>query len=326
MRHLLIAASLCIGLLSMVTGAVAAYPDRQVRLIVSLAPGGSVDTVARVIAAKLAESWKQPVVVDNRPGADGTVAEQRAAAAAPDGYTLLFVSGEHDANPVLYGKLPYDPVGSFIPVIRATNTPVVLVVDPARVPVKTMAGLIEFARANPGKLNYGHGGLGTPPNLAMLLLMKETGIDITPVQFKGMAPALVSLLGGEIQMMLGTVTVVAPYVAGGKLTPLAVSTGARIHSLPDVPTVAEAANLPGFDVGSWTGIFAPAKTPDAVVQKVNADVQAVLAMPDVQKILTDQDFQIIGGSPEDFGKFVMTDMARWKSTFPSRDRATGAVR
>ena len=303
----------------------AAYPERQVRLVVSLAPGGSVDTVARLVAAKLSEKWGQPVVVDNRPGADGTIADQIVSMSNPDGYTLLFASGEHDVTPVL-NDLPYDSVSSFIPVIRVTNTPVILAVNAKDVPVKNMTELLAYARANPGKLNYGHGGIGTPPNLAMLLLMKETGVNIVPVQFKGMAPALVSLLGGEIQMMMGTITVILPHVAAGTLVPLAGSTPTRARKLPDVPTVAEAANLPGFDVGSWTGIFAPIKTPESVVAKVNGDIQSVLALPEVQKTLADQDFDIIGGSPAEFAKFVAADVAKWRATFPSKAPGQNAPR
>ena len=314
MRSAILIFAACVLLLGRPGFADAAYPERPVRLIISLAPGGSVDTVARLIAARLSAKWGQPVVAENRPGADGTVAEQYTAAAAPDGYTLLFVSGEHDINPILDDKLPYDAVKSFTPIIRTTNTPVILVVDPTAVPVRTMAEFIDFARKNPGKLNYGHGGRGTPPNLVMLLLMKEAGIKVEPIQFKGMAPALVSLLGREIQMMWSTITVITPYVASGRLVPLAVSTGKRTHSLPDVPTAAEAANLPGFDVGSWTGIFAPAGTPDAIVAKVHDDVQTVLNTPEVRKILEDQDLEIIGGSSADFAGFITADMARWRST------------
>ena len=318
-RRWLSALLACSALAGTAPSAAAAYPDRPVRMVVGIAPGGSTDTAARVIAAKLAERWGQPVVIDNRPGADGSMAEELVARATPDGYSMVVAYGSHNVNSFVM-KLSFDPVTSFTPVIRMTNTPLVLVVNAASVPVKNFDEFIAYVRANPGKLNYGHGGEGTSPNLAMLFLMKATGIRNVPVAYKGMAPATVSLVGNEIQVMFGSPTVVVPHIATGRLVPLAITSSTRSRGLPNVPTVAEAAHLPDFSVDTWTGILVHSGTPRAVVSKIHDDVAAILQIPEVQKALAAQGFDVIGGSPEEFAEFSKKERARLADLFGKAPR------
>lgn len=304
------------GVIAIGAGAVtAAYPERPVHFVVGVMPGASTDFVGRLMGAKLSEKWGQPVLVENRGGADGMIAEEYVAHSPPDGYTIDIPHEGHDVNPARGEKMAYDAVNGFEPIIRLTNTPLVLVVNPQKIKANTFDELISYIKANPGKVTYGHGGVGVAPNIIMLHLMSDLHFTATPIQFSGMAPAMVSILGGEIDLMWGSVVLVEPQIKSGKLKALAVSTGTRWPSLPDVPTAAEVAKIPGFDVGSWAGMLAPAGTPKEIVAKIHDDSAAILEQPDVKKNMADHGFEIIGGSSKDFVDYIAKDMAEMRVLF-----------
>jgi tripartite-type tricarboxylate transporter receptor subunit TctC len=298
--------------------AAAAYPERAVRLIVGFSAGGGTDFLARLIAAKLSEKWGQPVVVENREGADGTIAEEWVARAAPDGYTIGMVINTHTVTPLLR-KLTYDPIKSFESVTLLESHPDVLVINPAVLQVNSLRELIALAKAKPGELNFGSGGASTPPFLITQLLMSRTGMKMVNVTYKGTAPMIVAMLGGEIQVMFGSVETTSQQVKAGKLKALAVSSKARSVMLPDVPTVAEAAALPGFDEGTWEGIVVPAHTPQEIVDRLHADIVAVLKTPDVKERFASQGYAVIGSTPGEFTKFIADDIAKWSALLKTLD-------
>ena len=289
------------------------YPNKPIRWIVPFPPGGSTDLLARVVGQKLTESWGQTVVVENRGGAGGTLGAAEAAKAAPDGYTLLMGAIHHTIATSAYSKLPYDFQRDFAPITVVAIVPNVMVVNPS-VPAKTVKELIAHAKANPGKLTYGSAGMGTAHHLIGEVFNQRAGVDILHVPYKGSAPAVSDLIGGQISVMYDTVASCLPHVKAGKLRPLGVATAKRSSALPDVPTIAEAA-LPGFEVTTWFGALAPVKTPKEIVAKLNAEMVRILNMPDVRKRLLDSGAEPVGNTPEqmaaqikketeDFGKVV----------------------
>ena len=272
------------------------YPNKPIRWIVPFPPGGSTDLLARVVGQKLTESWGQTVVVENRGGAGGTLGAAEAAKAAPDGYTLLMGAIHHTIATSAYSKLAYDFQRDFAPITVVAIVPNVMVVNPS-VPAKTVKELIAHAKANPGKLTYGSAGMGTAHHLIGEVFNQRAGVDILHVPYKGSAPAVSDLVGGQISVMYDTVASCLPHVKAGKLRPLAVATAKRSSALPDVPTIAEAA-LPGFEVTTWFGALAPAKTPKEIVAKLNAEIVRILALPDVRKRLLDSGAEPVGNTPE----------------------------
>ena len=285
------------------------YPVRPIRILIAQAPGSTTDIVSRILGNKLGESLGQPMVIDARPGAGGTLGTELAARAAPDGYTLFMANNStHGSNPALYPKLSYDAVKDFAPIIYVAATPYVLSVHPS-LPVTTVKQLIALAKAKPGQLNYASAGNGSTHHLSGELLKTMAGIDIVHIPYKGTTPALSALLAGEVSVMFVTVTGVQPHIKSGKVRALAVSTPKRSDMLPDVPTVAEAA-LPGFEMLSWFGLLAPAGTPPAVVTRINADTAKVLALPDVKAALLAQGLEVISGTPEQFGNYIKTEIAK----------------
>jgi len=288
----------------------AEYPDRPVRLEVVVAPGASVDALARMVANKLSAKWKSSVVVENRVGADGTIAAEYVASSPPDGTTLLFTYNALTVTPNYYDKLPYDPIKSLIPINLVASTPTVLTVNPKVLPVHTLQELIDYAKSNPGKLSFGSGGTGSPVYLHMAMLMQLTGINMVHVPYKGTAPAMLDLLRGEIQLAFGSVSAIKPYADDGRLRPLGVSTNKRVALMPDVPTIAEEIKKP-FDETAWNGIFAPAGTPKAIVHKIHDDIEEAMKSPDAQKFLFDGGFVAFDNSPEEFAAFIDADMAKW---------------
>jgi len=286
------------------------YPNKPVRLVVPFPAGGTTDILARAAAQKLSETWGQQVIVDNRPGAGGNIGSELVAKAAPDGYTLLMGTvGTHAINPSLYAKMPYDHVKDFAPVILVAGVPNVLVVNPD-LPIKTVPELIAYAKANPGKLNFASSGSGTSIHLSGELFKVMAGVQITHVPYKGSAPALTDLIGGQVQLMFDNLPSSLPQIKGGKLRAVAVTSTTRAAALPEVPTVAES-GLPGFEASSWFGILAPAGTPKDIIAKIDADVQKWLATPEAKEKLLSQGANAAGGSPEDFARHIQAETAKW---------------
>ena len=288
----------------------APFPTKPVRLVVPFPAGGTTDILARAAAQKLSETLGQQVIVDNRPGAGGNIGAELVAKAQADGYTLLMGTvGTHAINPSLYAKMPYDHVKDFAPVILVAGVPNVLVVNPD-LPFKTVADVVAYAKANPGKLNFASSGSGTSIHLSGELFKVMAGVQMTHVPYKGSAPALTDLIGGQVQLMFDNLPSALPQIKGGKLRAVAVTSTTRAAALPDVPTVAES-GLPGFESSSWFGILAPAGTPKDIIAKINTDVQKWLSTPEAKEKLLGQGANAAGGSPEDFAKHIQAETAKW---------------
>lgn len=303
------ACALFLALASPSVHALAAYPERPVRIVVGFTPGSGGDTITRLVGAKLSEKWKQPVVVENRIGASNTIAVGIAARATPDGYTLVMVNANYTVTPNQM-KLDYDPIRSFSPISLLVTQPDVLVASPS-VPARSLKEFIAYVKANPGRLNFGSSGIGGSPYMAMALLMHRTGMNMVSINYKGSNQALLGLLGGEVQVMFGSVTSVLHQSDIGRLKVLAVSTKDRFAGLPDVPTVAEAAGLAGYDVSAWQGVLAPAGTSGAIVNRLYKDMVVVLHLPDVQAALERRGNVMIANTPREFADFIRGDIPRW---------------
>src|SRR6185437_8477281 len=291
-------------------GAEQAYPSRPIRLVVPFPAGGPLDAVARAIGQKLSIAWGQPVVVDNRPGAGGNIGADLVAKSAPDGYTILEGAlSTHAVNVSLYSKMPYDPIKDFAPITLVAVTPNVLVLNPS-VPANSVAELIAYARANPGKLAFGSGSNGSAGHLAGELFKTEAHVDMVHVPYKGGAPAMQDLLGGQIQLMFDNLANSMPQVRAGKLKALAVTTAKRSPLVPDLPTLAEA-GLPGFDIYTWWGFMAPAGTPKEIVAKWNAEVTRILNTPEMQAYFAQQGAEPAPTSPEQFAALIRGEIPKY---------------
>jgi len=289
----------------------APYPSKPIRIVVPFPAGGTTDILARAVAQKLTETGGQPVVVDNRPGAGGNIGAELVAKSAPDGYTLLMGTvGTHAINPGLYAKMPYDHQRDFAPVILVAGVPNVLVVHPA-VPVNSVQELIAYGKANPGRLNFASSGSGTSIHLSGELFKTMSGVQMTHIPYKGSAPALADLLGGQVQLMFDNLPSALPHIKAGKLRALAVTSAQRAPALPDVPTVAEA-GLPGFEASSWFGLLAPAGTPKEIIAKLNAEVATWLATPAARDKLTAQGANAVGNSPDEFTQYIAAETVKWQ--------------
>ena len=284
------------------------YPSRPVKMIVPVAAGGGTDFTARTLAEKLGVALGQPVVVENRPGASGSLGVQQAAAASPDGYTLVMPITSFPINPSLR-KLPFDTIKDFAPVVLAGTLPLVLVVNPD-VPAKSVAELIALARSKPRGINFANSGNGTTAHLAGELFNRMAGTQMVSVNYKGGGPAVSDLLGGHVQVYFSTIPSVVQHIQAGKLRALAVTGKERSPEMPDIPTVAES-GLPDFEVTAWFGIFAPAQTPQPVVARLNAELVKILAMADVREKLANHGVEPGGGSPESLGRFLVSEVAKW---------------
>jgi tripartite-type tricarboxylate transporter receptor subunit TctC len=304
-----------IAVLAMVAGAASAvsaqsYPDKPVRLLVPFPAGAGVDIVARMIAAPLAETWGQAVVIDNRPGAGGTIACELAAKAAPDGHTLLLGNVSTFAMaPSLYKKVNYDPVRSFAPITLVNTSANVLVVHPV-VAATTVQGLIALAKAKPGQINYASAGGGTSPHLAAELFKSMAGVDLVHVPYKGSPQALTDLLGGQTQLMFASLVSALPHVRQNRLRALGVTTLRRAAALPEVPAINEA-GLRGYDVSVWQGMVAPAATPPAVIAQLNRQIAAILQSADLRERLAAQGLEAVTNSPRDFGNTIAAEARKW---------------
>jgi tripartite-type tricarboxylate transporter receptor subunit TctC len=285
------------------------YPARAVRVIVPFAPGGGTDVVGRILAQQLSQRLGQSFVIENRPAGSGIVGADLVAKAQGDGYTLLFAFSSLSSSAKLISHLPYDPTTDFAPVALATTSPLVMFLHPS-VPATNLREFIAYAKANPGKLNYGSSGPGSSPHLATELLMSMAGIQMTHIPYKGIAPAITAQLANEVQMSLTPIAVGMPHARAGKLRALAAAGLKRSVAIPEVPTIDES-GLPGFEVIGWWGMLAPAKTPRPVVLLLNREVRAALDVPEVKKSLVDQGMDPAGGSPEEFGALIRADMDKW---------------
>ena len=305
------AMALVAGVAAPDASAQAAWPSKPIRIVVPFPPGGTTDILARAAAQKMAEAWKEQAVIDNRPGAGGNIGAELVAKAPADGYTMLMGTvGTHAINASLYAKMPYDHVKDFAPVILVAAVPNVMVVHPS-VPAATVAEFIAWAKANPGKVNFASSGSGTSIHLAGELFKTQTGLAMTHVPYKGSAPAIADLIGGQVQVMFDNLPSALPQIRGGKLRALAVTSRERANALPDVPTVAES-GLPGFEASSWFGLLAPTGTPREVVVRVNAEIARWLASSDAKDKLASQGAIAAGGSPEDFASHITAETAKWQ--------------
>jgi tripartite-type tricarboxylate transporter receptor subunit TctC len=292
------------------------YPTKPIRLVVPFTPGGSTDILARAVAQELTKAWGQAVIVDNVPGAGGAIGAEKAAKAAPDGYTLLMGHiGTLAVNPSLYPNLPYDPIKSFAPVAWVARVPNVLVVHPS-VKATNVKELVALAKASPGRLNYGSGGNGSAANLATEYFKLQTGTSLLHIPYRGTAPAVTDLLGGQIQVLFTGAPAVLGQVKNGQLRALAVSSPTRLAALPDLPTVAES-GYPGFEADQWYGVVAPAGTPRDVVAKLNAQINLALNAPDMKTRLTNEGAIATPATPEAFGQLIVRELARWKPVIQS---------
>ncbi len=291
-------------------GLAQAYPNRAVRVIIPAPAGSPGDIIARAIGDRLAQAFSQPFVVDNRAGANYGIGTEAVAKSAPDGYTLLMTASPHTINPALYPSLPFDPIKDFSPITLVAVTPLVLVVNPA-LPVKSVAELLAYVKARPGKVNYGSAGNGSTLHLAGEMFNKQGGVQMVHVPYKGVTQAVTDLLGGHVSLMFPGGPIALPHVKSGKLRALATTGSMRTAAAPDLPTVAEA-GLPGFDIAAWYGMLAPVNTPTAVITRVHGEVVKMLKTPELKERWTGLGADVVyQDTPEQFGAFLRADVAKW---------------
>ncbi len=287
-----------------------AWPSRPIKWIVPFAPGGTTDILARTVGDKLSIALGVPVVVENKPGAGGGVGAEIVAKAAPDGYTIMGGTiSTHAINASLYKSLPYDPVKDFVPITLIARVPNMLVVNPD-IPAKDVKELIALLKANPGKYTFASSGNGTSQHLSGELFKSMAGVEMQHIPYKGSPPALQDVVGGQVTMTFDNITTAWPLAKAGKLRPLAVTTAKRSAIAPDVPTLAES-GLPGFEVGSWQGVFAPAGTPVPIVKRLNTEIVKILHMPEVSERLAGLGAEIVADSPEEFAALVKAEVVKW---------------
>jgi tripartite-type tricarboxylate transporter receptor subunit TctC len=285
------------------------YPSRPVRIISIFPAGGGNDAICRAVAQRLGENLRQQVIVENRPGANGIIGTEVAARSAPDGYTITLIPSGHAVNASLYRKLPYDSVKDFTPITLAGSSPLVLALHPS-IPAQNVRELIAVARARPGQLTYVSSGIGASGHLAGALFETMTKTTMVHVPYKGMSLAVSDLIGGQVSMTFGTSLSVVPHARSGRLRAMATTGTLRSPALPDLPTVAEA-GVPGYEASLWYGFVGPARLPAEIVQRLNAEIVAVLAMPDVRERLTSQGLDTRSSTAEEFGRLLVSDLERW---------------
>ena len=293
------------------------FPSKPVRVIVPFG-SGMIDGVARLLSEQLSQKWGQPVVIENKPGAGGNIGAEIVARAPADGYTLLMAGPSVVVNTVLYDRVPYALMKDLVPVTQVANAPFVVVVHPS-MPVHSLSELIANAKASPGKLNYGSGGIGTSAHLSGELLKLRAGIDMVHIPHKGGAATLTELLAGRIQLAVDAATLYMPFIAKGDLRAIAVPQSTRVDSLPDVPTARES-GLGNFETGAWTGLLAPGGTPPDVIQQISRDVAALVARPETRARWSKVGIEAVGSTPDQFGAFMQTELKKWSEVV----RASGA--
>jgi tripartite-type tricarboxylate transporter receptor subunit TctC len=305
-----VSAAVCVLLLAQASIAAAQFPNRPLRLIVPFPPGGGTDILARPLAQKLTERWGQQVIVDNRAGAGGGIGSDLAAKSLPDGYSMVLgTNGTHGINQSLYRSMPYDTLKDFTPVTQVAIAPNILVLHPS-VAANSVRELIALAKSKPGALNYASPGNGTPPHLAAEIFKRMAGVDMTHVPYKGAGPAVIDLLGGQMQVMFANAPVVLPHIRAGKLRALATTSAQRLSILTEFPTIAES-GLPGYEADTWYGIFAPARLPADVLKRLNADFAHVLHLPDIKSLFASQGAEVVGNPAEKFRLIVADEVAKW---------------
>jgi tripartite-type tricarboxylate transporter receptor subunit TctC len=285
------------------------WPNKPIRWVVPYPPGGGTDVIARIMQQRMSEGLGQTMVIENRGGAGGAVGTEVAARSAPDGYTFLFTLSSHTINPLLY-KLNYDVERDFAPVSLIVSVPQLIAANPAT-PYKTMKDVVAAAKAEPGKLSFASVGNGTPSHIAGELLKLKTGIQLLHVPYKGGGPAVTDIIGGQVPLGIVTAPAALSHVRAGKLHALAVTTLKRSPGAPDIPTVAEALNLPDYEVDSWYAMFAPANTPNAVIMRMQKEIARVVQLPDVRQKLVEQGGDPVGGPPEQLERVVKTELKKW---------------
>lgn len=293
------------------------YPNRPIKWVVPFTPGGAMDSMARSIGEKLSASMGQPVVIENRPGAGGTIGSGMVAKSEPDGYTMMIVSIGHAVNPALYPKLTYDPIKSFEPVSLVGIVPNVLVVGP-KVKANNVSELIAQAKAEPGKMTYASAGTGTTIHLSAELFASMADVDILHVPYKGSSPAMTDLLGGQVDMMFDSVSSAKPHIDAKRIRPLAVTTSKRSSVLPNVPTIAES-GLKGYELNGWYAVFVPAKTPRPIVDKLNAEIVKAIKHPDVAKRFAQLGAEPVGSSSNELAQYLKTETSRWGEIVRARN-------
>ncbi len=289
-----------------------AWPTRPVTFIVPYPPGGGTDVIARIYQEPLSKQLGQPIVIENRGGAGGSVGTAVAAKAIPDGHTLLFTLSSHSINPVLYKSLPFDTERDFRPVSVVASLPQLFAVHPGT-PYRTFAELVAFMKRSPGRIDYASVGIGSPSHMAGELLKLKLGVYMVHIPYRGGGPAVAATMAGDVPLLIVSIPAAMSQVRAGRLRPLAVSTLKRTSILPDVPTVAEATGLKDFEVDSWYAVFAPAKTPDEVVSRLNREIAAVVARPEVKAKLLEQGADGVGSTPEALGRMVTREIAEWRA-------------
>jgi tripartite-type tricarboxylate transporter receptor subunit TctC len=310
MKTLLLVLLTSLSLLQATSAVAQAYPAKPVRLVVPYPPGGGNDTLARLFGQKLGDRLGQQFVVDNRPGAGATLGTDVVAKSAPDGYTILLSSiATHALSPNLYAKVPYDPVRDFTPIVLLAVAPTVAVVN-KDLPVKSLGELIALAKSRPGKLTYASGGNGTPPHIAGELFKSLAGIDLLHIPYKGGGPALADVMGGQVDAMFDTAASCMPHVKSGRLKALAIGRISRSPDFPDLPTFAEA-GLPGYEMNAWYSMHAPAGTPREIIDRLNAELNAILKLPDVQERLKALGIDAGGGTPDELAAYVRAENAKY---------------
>ena len=295
-----------------------AFPSKPVKIIVPSTPGDGSDILARSIAQKLTERWGQSVIVENRPGAGGVVGTEVAAKSNADGYTVIMGNaGSHAINQALYPKLAYDVVRDFAPITMAASAPNVFVVNPS-VPAKTVAEFIALAKKEPGKYSFASGGNGSSAHLNGEMLKSFAGIEMTHVPYKGSSPAITDVIAGQVQLMIGNLPPILPFIKSGKVRALGVTTTTRFAATPDVPPISD--TVTGYESLAWFGLFAPAATPKDILTKWHADVVAVLALPEIRERVAQLGFEVVGNTPEAYAALVRSDIAKWQKVV----KASGA--
>ena len=291
-------------------GADGAYPQRPIRLIIPQSPGGASDTVGRLVAQRLGERLGQQIVADNRPGATGNIGAELVAKATPDGYTLLLTAPNLVTSSSLYARVNFDPLKDFAPISQLTMSPNIFLVNPS-FPARTLKELIEIAKAKPRQIDFSSSGHASTQHLAGELLNILTGIQLVHIPYKGGGPALLDLMAGRVPAMVSSLPAAVPQIKAGKVRALAVTSAKRSAAVPDVPTVAEAANLPGYEASTWQGFVFPANTPGAIVERVSKETRTVLGAADVRERLRDFGYEPVGSTPPEFSAYIRAELAKW---------------